>query len=337
MKGLIQGTSICRPSFIFCILILVVLSSPPAKAERIEVALGGKGISGPYFPTAGTIANSVNQTRDDHGLRITVTSRRESVTILTAVVSGEFEFGVVQSHWIGSAYKGRTEGNESPQSALRSVFNVQAEQIGLVAKVQSGIRRLEDLKGRRVLIAGPRSDLRYGAMQILTAAGIDPRSDLTTIDAAVEEAPDLMQDDAIDAFFYVVGITNRAFIDLVSDSQKVRLVPISGPGIENYIATHPLVEKAIVPIAAYPYFANTSDVETVGFKAELITTAGVPATTVYTVAREVFENLNNFKTRHPASVTMTRKKMTGGLAVSVHSGAEKFYKESGLGYSVIQP
>ncbi len=322
MKSLIQGTSISRPSFIFCILILVVLSSPPAKAERIEVALGGKGISGPYFHTAGTIANSVNQTRDDHGLSITVTSRRESVAILTAAMFGEFEFGVVQSHWIGSAYKGLTEGNESPQSALRSVFNVQAEKIGLVATVQSGIRRLEDLKGRRVLIAGPRSDLRYGAMQILNAAGIDPQSDLTTIGAAVEEAPDLMQDDAI---------------DLVSDSQKVRLVPISGPGIENYIATHPLVEKAIVPIASYPYFANTSDVETVGFKTELITTAGVPATTVYIVAREVFESLNEFKSRHPASVTMTRKKMTGGLATSVHPGAEKFYKESGLGFSIIQP
>lgn len=337
MKRLIKGTSICKPTFIFCILILVVLSAPPSIAERIEVTLSGKGISGPYFPTAGTIATLVNQKRNDHGIRITVKSRRDSVSILKSVMSGEFECGVVRMNRISQAVKGLAEWKGNQQTALRSILNVQAEQIGLVVSAQSGIRMLADLKGKRVFIGGPRSDLRHDAMQILDAVGIDPRSDLTTSGAAVEEAPELMQDNAIDAFFYIVGITNRAFIDLVSGPQTLHLVPISGPDIDKMIATSPFVEKAIISIAPYSYFANTSNVETVGFKAGLITATRVPDKIVYTIAEAVVENFEYFKNRYPASATMTRNEMTRGMIAPVHQGAEQFYKELGFGYSLVLP
>ena len=222
--------------------------------------MGAKSITGPFFPTAGTIANSVNRNRNDHGIRITVKSRHGSVSIIKSVMSGEFEFGVVHRSFIYQAYNGLAEWKGRPQKGLRSICNVHAEQVALVASVESGIRNIRDLNGRRVFIGGPRSDLLYTAIDILTAAGIDPQSDLAITGAAVEEAPAMMQDDAIDAFFYIMGTTNRAFIDLFSGPQQVVLVPITGAGIAELTAANPFYEKPVVSIKSYPYFKNETDV-----------------------------------------------------------------------------
>ena len=171
---MMRGTSIFKSALIICLPVFVALSSPPAIAEKTEVILGGKSISGPFFPTAGTIANSVNRKRYDHGIRMTVKSRRESVSIIKSVMSGEFEFGVVHRILIYQAYNGLAGWNGRPQKGLRSICNVHSEQVALVASVESGIRNLRDLNGRRVFIGGPGSDLFYSVIDILTAAGIGP-------------------------------------------------------------------------------------------------------------------------------------------------------------------
>ena len=262
---MIRGPSIFQSLLIICLPTFVVLSSPLAVAEKANVTLGGKGISGPFFPTAGTIANSVNRKRNDHGVRITVKSRRESVSIINSVMSGEFEFGVVHRSLIYLAYNGLAEWSGRPQKGLRSIFNVHAEQVACVASVESGIRNIRDLNGRRVFIGGPRSDLLYTVIDILTAAGIDPQSDLTVDGAAVEVAPEMMQDDEIDAFFYIMGTTNRAFIDLFSGPQQVTLVPITGAGIDELTAANPFYEKSVISIKSYPYFKNEIKINDINF------------------------------------------------------------------------
>jgi TRAP transporter TAXI family solute receptor len=334
---MIRGTSIIKLTLIIYLPIFVVLSSSISVAEKTRVTLGGKGISGPFFPTAGTIANSVNQKRNDHGIRITVKSRRGSVSIIKSVLSGEFEFGVVHGSRIFQAYNGLAEWKGRPQKGLRSICNVHAEQIVLVASVESGIRNLCDLNGRRVFIGGPRSDLRDTAIDILTAAGIDPQSDLTVTGAAAEVVPGMMQDDAIDAFFYTMGTTNRALLELFAGPRPVALVPILGAGIDKLTAANPFYEKSVVSIKFYPYYKNETDVVTISVKAGLMTSAEVPDRIVYTIAEEVFENVDVYKNRHPTARVLTWHEMTEGLASPVHPGAAKFYQQSGIEYSVGKP
>jgi TRAP transporter TAXI family solute receptor len=252
-------------------------------------------------------------------------------------MSGELEFGVVHRRRIYQAYNGFAEWSGRPQKGLRSICNVHAEQVACVASVESGIRNIRDLNGRRVFIGGPRSDLLYTVVDILTAAGIDPQSDLTITGAAVEEAPEMMQDDEIDAFFYIMGTTNRAFIDLFSGPQQVVLVPITGADIDEWTAANPNYENSVVSIKSYPYFKNDTDVETVSVKAGLITSAGVLDRIVYTIAKEVLENVADYKSRHPTAKMLTRREMIEGLVAPVHQGAAKYYQQSGIEYRVIKP
>ncbi len=80
----------------------------------------------------------------------------------------------------------------------------------------------------------------------------------------------------------------------------------------------------------YPSAVNKEDVQTLGVKATLITSAKVPEEVVYALVKEVFDNLDDFKTLHPAYAELTREKMLEGLSAPFHPGALKYFKEKGL-------
>jgi len=51
---------------------------------------------------------------------------------------------------------------------------------------------------------------------------------------------------------------------------------------------------------------------------------------VYAVTKEVFENLEDFKSIHPAYQVLTKENMLKGLSAPIHKGALRYYKEAGL-------
>ena len=51
---------------------------------------------------------------------------------------------------------------------------------------------------------------------------------------------------------------------------------------------------------------------------------------VYVVTKEVFDNLEKFKSLHAAYDFLTPEGMLEGLSAPIHPGAMKYYKENGL-------
>ena len=302
-----------------------------APAKTTFVTIGTGGITGVYYPTGGAIAKIVNNKRDQYGIRATVESTGGSVFNVNAVMAGDLEFGVVQSDRQYQAVNGLAEWEEKGnQKDLRAVFSVHPESITLVAAVDAGIEKIEDLKGKRVNIGNPGSGQRQNSIDALTAVGIDYKTDLTAESVKAAEAPGLLQDGRIDAFFYTVGHPSGAIKEATAGARKVRFVPVTGAGIDKLIADNPFYAKAEIPIALYPGAENDADVETFGVKATFVTSAKVPDNVVYAITKEVFDNFEDFKKLHPAYAMLTKANMLEGMSAPLHPGAEKYYKEAGL-------
>ena len=62
----------------------------------------------------------------------------------------------------------------------------------------------------------------------------------------------------------------------------------------------------------------------------VVTSADADDDIVYALTRELFENLDEFKTQHPAFAVLTKEGMLKGLSAPLHPGAIKYYKEAGL-------
>lgn len=296
---------------------------------RTFVAIGTGGVTGVYYPTGGAISKMINKKDNEYMIKASVESTSGSVYNINAVLSGELEFGVAQSDRQYQAYYGLAEwASLGPQKELRSVFSIHPEAITLIASVYSEIKTVADLAGKRINIGNPGSGQLQNSKDVLEAVGISLDS-IHTEQVKAVEAPSLLQDEKIDAFFYTVGHPNGNIKEATSGRIKVNIIPITS-GVDALIGKYPYYAKATIPISFYPNAGNSSDVETVGVKATFVTSQKVSEAIVYAITKEVFNNLDSFKKLHPAYGVLTKKNMLQGLSAPIHNGALKYYKEADL-------
>lgn len=304
-------------------------TQPDTEARSHFVTIGTGGITGVYYPTGGAIAKMVNKKKGEYGIRAMVESTEGSVFNINAIMSGDLEFGIVQSDRQYQAIKGTAEWKtKGAQTDLRAVFSIHPENVTLVAATDAGINTITDLKGKRVNIGSIGSGYRQNAIDALAANGLNYEVDFHAESVKPAEAPGLLQDGRIDAFFYTVGHPNDAYREATSGKRRVKFVPIGN--VESLIVLYPYYAKSITPIKFYPRAKNNADVPTFGVKATLVTSAKVPDDVVYAITKEVFENLTEFKKLHPAYGTLRREDMLTGISAPIHPGAMRYYKDVGL-------
>ncbi len=320
---------------LYCIISLLAgcddkksLSTDEPASKIYFATIGTGGITGVYYPTGGAIAKMINVKREDYDIRATVEATGGSVFNINAVMSGDLEFGVVQSDRQYQATHGLAEWEGAPQKDLRAVFSIHPESVTLCAAVDSGVTDIKDLKGKRVNIGNPGSGQRQNSIDALEANGLDWETDITAEQVKASEAPGLLQDGRLDAFFYTVGHPSGAFKEATAGATKVRFVAISN--VEAIVKKFPYNVRSFVPVDHYPGAQNDKNVPTFGVKATLVTSAKVPANVVYAMTKEVFDNFESFKKLHPAYAVLTKEGMLEGLSAPVHEGAMKYYKEVGL-------
>jgi len=308
---------------------LAMLPHFPAHA-RTFVTIGTGGVTGVYYPTGGAISRMLNKKSRQYGIKATVESTGGSVYNINAVLSGELEFGIAQSDRQYQAYHGLAEWKKAgAQKDLRAVFSIHPESITLIAAARAGIATVADLKGKRVNIGNPGSGQLQNAKDVLAAFGVSLDS-IHPEHAKAVEAPSLLQDEKIDAFFYTVGHPNGNIKEATSGRIKVRIVPIDGAPAEALLKKYPYYAPSVIPAAFYPNAENNGDIASVGVKATLVTSARLSENVVYALTKEVFDNLEAFKKLHPAYAVLTRENMLQGLSAPIHAGALKYYREAGL-------
>jgi TRAP transporter TAXI family solute receptor len=200
--------------------------------------------------------------------------------------------------------------------------------VTLVAADDSGVQSLADLKGKRVNIGNPGSGHRGNALDALRTAGIDPDTDLSVESLKAADAPKMLQDGRIDAFFYTVGHPNGAINEATAGKRTVHFVPITGMG--DLIKESPYYATVTIPVSKYPQASNTNDVQSIGMVTTLLTSDAVSEEVVYALTKEVLGRIDEFRTLHPALESLTAAGMLEGLTAPIHPGAERCFRELGL-------
>ncbi len=312
------------------LILLSLLFVSCSKQQTNFVTIGTGGVTGVYYPTGGAISRMINLQKDVYQIKATVESTPGSVYNINAVISGDLDFGITQSDRQYQAYHGLAEWADSgKQEDLRAIFSIHPESITLIVSEESGINSLADLKGKRINLGNPGSGQLQNSRDILKTIGLDEKDFNAEFVKAVE-APGLLQDERIDAFFYTVGHPNGNIKESTSGRIKVKIIPITGPEIDKMLEEFPYYAKSVIPKEFYPNSLNEEDINTIGVKATFITSVNVNEKIVYAMTKEVFENLEEFKKLHPAYKVLTKENMMAGLSAPIHEGASRYFKEIGL-------
>ena len=304
----------------------VAFTSGNVAAEQF-ISIGTGGVTGVYYPTGGAICRLVNKMRKETGIRCSAESTGGSIYNINTLRAGELEFGVAQSDWQYHAYRGTSKFEENGAfEGLRAVFSVHPEPVTIIARDDSGISNITDLKGKRVNIGNVGSGTR-GTWEVIEEAMGWERSDLKLAsELKSAETGQAVCDNKIDAYFWLVGHPSALTQESLATC-PTHLVHAVAPEIDKLVAERPYYRTATVPAGMYN---NQEDVKTFGVGATFVSSTDVPDEVVYTVVKAVFDNFDQFKKLHPAFGNLNEMEMiTDSLSAPLHPGAQKYYQERG--------
>jgi hypothetical protein len=317
---------------------LLSLTLTAAAEEFRYFRIGTGGIAGTYYPIGGLIADIISSppgARPCHeggscgvaGLVAVAQSSNGSVANIDGLRAGELESGFVQSDLAYFAYTGTGPFAGRKAGNLRAIANLYPESVHLVARKDAGISSVHELKGKRVALDEPGSGTLVDARLILAAYGLTER-DLIADYIKPSPAVARIRDGSLDAYFTIAGYPNASVVDL-ADSGEATLIPIDGPEADRLIGDYPFFSRDVIPADTYLGLGET---RTISVNAQWLVRAELDDDLIYGVTAALWSEsarvlLDN---GHRRARTITLATALDDLAVPLHPGAERYYRERGL-------
>lgn len=315
---------------ILIILSLLLLTSILAgcgsnnKETYISIATGGP--AGTYYPLGGALAKIFND--NIQGVNANVQSTGASVENVGLIAKGEAEIAFVQNDITYYAITG-TENFEGKEkiSNLRGMAMLYPEVVQVIATEDSGIKSIEDLRGKRVAIGAPGSGVEANARQILAVHGMT-YDDLGKADyLSFNEAAEQLKNKQIDAAFLTAGIPTSAVTE-VAQTTSIVVVSMESSKIDELNKDYPFYTEVVIP--ANTYGGQSSDITTAAVMAMLVVPEGLDEDLVYNLTKEMFENRQVIIDTHSRGNDISLEIALKGMPIELHPGAKKYYDEKGV-------
>ena len=216
---------------------------------------------------------------------------------------------------------------DTPSEDLRAMMRLWPNYVQLVTVESTGIKSVEDLKGKRVGVGAPNSGVELNARMIYEAYG------MTYEDSQVDylsygEAIDQMKNGQCDAAFVTSGLPNATVSELAFSYDMV-VVPIDGEGRDNLIEKYPFFAASTIPANTYN---NEEDVESVFVYNIMLVNKNLSDDMVYDMLDIIHsdEGMANIKASHnTADENIDITFGVEDVKIPLHDGAAKWWQDHG--------
>ena len=291
-------------------------------AEYITIATGGT--SGVYYPLG--VALSQIYTKAIPAAKSSVQATKGSVENLNLLEAGRAELGFSLGDSLSDAWKGEADaGFKAPLKKLRTMAAIYSNYVQIVARADSGIKSLADLKGKSISVGAPKSGTELNARALLKAAGLSYKDFSKVEYLPFGESVELMKNRQLDATLQSAGLGVASLRDLAA-SQKIVVVPVPDDVIAK--VGDPAYQSGVIP--ANTYEGQTGAVPTARIQNFLVTREGLSEDLVYQMTKAMFTNLPELVAAHAAAKGISLKEAPLNAPVPLHPGAAKYYREAGV-------
>lgn len=302
--------------------------------------IGNGETSGTYYPIGALIATAISNPPGSKpcdeggacgvpGLLASALASSGSVMNIEAIRDGHLEFGFAQADVVEAAFDGTPDwAGRPPAPKLRAIARLYPEAVHIIARRDAGISSLSDLTGKRVSLGIEGSGTLIDALKVIKAANLR-RDQLDEQPVAPNEAVQMMRDGQLDAMFFVGGWPAPLVTELAGKID-IALIPIDIATAVRLKQIDPLYQTEVIPAGRYP--GVIEDTETLSVGAIWVTTEDQPELLIYAITRVLWNDntLRQLGYGHPAARRITRNDAAHGVAIPLHPGAEKYYREAGL-------
>jgi uncharacterized protein len=288
------------------------------KPKYMSILTGGTG--GTYYPLGGAFANIVSEAT---GIDTNAETTGASAENMQSIKDDKGEIAFTQTDIASYATEGKLMFDGNAIDNIKAIGTLYPETIQIVTTEKSGIKTVEDLKGKKVSIGAPGSGTAANAEQILEVYGMS-LDDIKKQDLSFDESVSGIKDGNIDAAFVTAGHPTAA-VEELSATDKVVIVPVDADKADKLIEKYPYYTKEEIASGTYKI---AEAVPTVAVQAMLVVKAGLSDEVVYDITKSIFENLD--KVQHAKAKQIKPENALNGVGIDVHPGAQKYFDEKGI-------
>lgn len=301
------------------ILLSILFTASQVNATTTFITIASGNIGGTWYPLGGMIAEVLNRANVD--IKATSRSAGSSRENCRLVATGKAQVGMSMGITLYQAYNGldffKNEGNLD----LRILMNMYASPHHIVTTKKSGIKTLEDLRGKRVVLGAPSSGDEMLSTIILKTAGIDPDKDIVKELLTYTEAVMALKDGNVDAALWNFPTPAPAYLELLA-VREMQLITIPIDIITKIIEKHPFLLS--YTIKAGTYDKQEYDVTTIADGNYLIVHANMTEELSYILVKNILENQKTFLTVTAQAQHFIPEEASKGI-IPFSKGSKKYF------------
>lgn len=293
-------------------------SSAAGGKQFLNIATGGT--AGTYYPLGGALAELLNQ--NIKGMNASAQSTGASVANVNMLKDGSVDIAFIQNDIAYYAANGTEMFKDNKMEGIRGIAALYPETIQFVTTADTGIKSINDLKGKKVAVGASGSGAEANARQILAAYGLT-YDDINVQYLSFGEAADALKDGNVDVGVVVAGFPTAAIQDLAAN-KSAAIIPIDAEHADKLIKQYPYFTKISVPKGTYP--GQEVDVDTVAVKCVIVTTDKLSDDLGEQIVKSIYEHLDRMKAAHAVGKYITKDTAMEGMSIKMNAGAEKYLK-----------
>jgi len=295
------------------------------QAQNLSVATGGTG--GVYYPMGGGLAAVLS--KKVPGMSATAEVTGGSVDNLNLIGTGKpyIGFSMADAAKDAQTGQGKFSGKKVDLSTLLVLY---PNRMHIVTTEASGIKTMQDLKGKRVSTGSPGSATEVMAFRVIEAAGLDKDKDMRRERLGVAESVNAVKDRKIDAFFWVGGLPTAAVTDLANTpGTKIVMIDHSKEVDAMNKKYGNLYFKDVIPKTTYK--GMDKDKNVISVANILVTSSKMSEKEAYDIVKAVFDNKIDLVRSHYEYINVTPEgQKSAATPVPFHPGALKYFKEKNI-------
>ncbi|MEK4427118.1 TAXI family TRAP transporter solute-binding subunit [Solibacillus sp. FSL K6-1523] len=291
-------------------------STDSLSTNIVTIATGGS--SGPYNIIGTTLANEYSEIYDVNSKPQATGASVENINLIK---EGKVEMAFLMSDVLTEAVNGTGNFKEKVDK-VQQIAALYPNYVQIVTTKNSGIKTIEDLKGKRVAVGDQNSGVEVNARNLLNGHGIT-YDDVKVDYLGYAEAADGLKSGSIDAAFLTSGLPNSSVLEL-ANSIELTLVSVDPNKIAEIAKEQPYFIALDIPADTY---GNTEAIPTAAIMNALAVSSELSEDDVYKLTKTFFESLGKLTTSHQAAADISLENAQKGMVAPVHPGAQKYFDE----------
>lgn len=311
-------------------LLTSLLFTPTARSQQLpkSVAIGSNPAGSLFYSLASGIAKVISESTP---IQAQVQPYAGTSTFVPLFDTGELDFGMVNAVDMGMVYQGQKLkiGGRNPYphvASSRLIMRGSPLRSSLIVRKDSPIKTIRDVKGKRVTGEYPAQlAVWYNVFGSLSNGGLS-WSDVKVVPVpAVNEGVDALIQGRADVTTHAIG---SAKVKEADATVGIRYIPLdcSAEGEARIKKAVPGYYLSVVKAGSSSGIvedtcAYTYDIYFVGHK-------GLSDTSVRTVLKAIWDNVDKLPTLHPGFKEWTRERAVDpDVTLPYHPAAVQFYKD----------